>query len=164
MSSPRELHCYEYVNQAYDRVREAILADPLALFQRATNAAVGRAQDVATQLRVNVGAVEIGTGVAIHVSSVASDTHPALHVPLTRLRLEWKAVQSAGLFPSMEAELSVYPLSSSETQLDLRGEYRPPLGLVGTAVDSVILHRVAEASVHRFLRDVSERLRQELGA
>ncbi len=135
-----------------------------ALRSRArSTAAVGRATDVATQLRVSVGSVEIGTGVTIHVTSLDSAaTHPALNVPMTRMGIEWKAASAAALFPSMQAELDVYPLSSTETQLDLRGAYRPPLGAVGSAVDAVLMHRVAEASVHRFLRDVSDRLRKEL--
>lgn len=160
----RELHSYEYVNHAYESVKSALTADPIGLFQRSTNAAVGRATDVAAQLRVSLGALEIGTGVAIQVSSVDdAGTHPALNVPVTRVRLAWKAAQASSLFPAMEAELSIYPLSSSETQLDLRGQYQPPLGAVGGAVDAVLMHRVAEASVHRFLRDVCEQLKEELG-
>lgn len=161
--SSRELHCYEYVNHPYERVRDAVTADPVALFQRSTNAAVGRASDVAAQLRVNLGGLEVGAGVAIEIKLVdGTGMHPALHVPMTRVHLTWKATHAAGLFPAMDAELSVYPLSATETQLDLLGRYQPPLGAVGGAVDAVLMHRVAEASVHRFLRDVSEQLRAEI--
>ncbi|MBI2377488.1 MAG: hypothetical protein HYV07_26035 [Deltaproteobacteria bacterium] len=158
----RELHCYEYVNHSYDSVRTALLADPIALFQRATAAAVNRANTVAANLSVSVGALEIGTGISIVVTAVETDTHAVLRVPLTRIKLEWRASQSASLFPSMVAELDVYPLSSAETQLVLAGEYRAPGGAIGAAADAVLLHRVAEASVHKLLRQLSERLRLEL--
>jgi hypothetical protein len=64
----------------------------------------------------------------------------------------------------MEAELIVYPLSKEETQLELHGRYTPPLGAVGSALDSLIGHRVADASVHRFVTDVASLLRTELAA
>ena len=54
----------------------------------------------------------------------------------------------------MEGTFSVYPLSPTETQLDLQGRYRPPLGGVGSAINAVVGHRIAEATVLRLLRDV----------
>jgi hypothetical protein len=62
----------------------------------------------------------------------------------------------------MEATLAVYPLSSEETQIDLHGRYRPPLGVLGNAVDALIGHRIAEASVLRFVQDVAARIDAEL--
>jgi hypothetical protein len=64
----------------------------------------------------------------------------------------------------MSAELSIYPLTATETQLDFLGRYEPPLGAVGGAVDAVVGHRIAEASVHRFLSDVAAYLRRSLEA
>ena len=60
----------------------------------------------------------------------------------------------------MRADLSVYPLSGKETQVDLRGTYAPPLGLLGGAIDALAGHRIAEAAVHRFVTAVAERLRR----
>jgi hypothetical protein len=53
-------------------------------------------------------------------------------------------------------------LSSQETQLDLHGRYRPPLGVVGNALDALVGHRIAEASVLRFVQGVATRLSTEL--
>ena len=61
----------------------------------------------------------------------------------------------------MNAELMAYPLSATETQVDLRGHYDPPLGVLGDAIDMAIGHRVAEAAVHRFVSAVAERLREK---
>jgi hypothetical protein len=60
----------------------------------------------------------------------------------------------------MSAELSAWPLSASETQLEIEGVYEPPLGVVGTAIDTAVGHRIAEASVYRFLEDIVEQLRR----
>lgn len=76
--------------------------------------------------------------------------------PVTRLQLEWQAVKIPSLFPFMKAELSIYPLTRTETQLDFSGFYEPPLGAVGKAVNAIIAHRMAELSVHRFVSDVAE--------
>jgi hypothetical protein len=62
----------------------------------------------------------------------------------------------------MHAVLWAYALTPTETQLELEGKYAPPLGVVGKAVDAVIGHRIAQASMHRFIQEVAARLREEL--
>jgi hypothetical protein len=62
----------------------------------------------------------------------------------------------------MSAELSVYPLTSTETQLDFLGHYEPPLSVLGGAIDAMVGHRIAEASVHRFIADIAQYLRHHL--
>jgi hypothetical protein len=67
------------------------------------------------------------------------------------------------MFPLMKAELAVYPLTATETQLDFAGSYEPPLGWLGSAVDAVVGYKIAEASVHRFVAQVAAYLRTTLG-
>jgi hypothetical protein len=64
----------------------------------------------------------------------------------------------------MKAEFSIYSLTATETQLDFSGIYEPPLGALGSAMDIIVGHRVAEASVHRFVADVAAYLRTTLSA
>jgi hypothetical protein len=164
MSGTHRLHCYDYVNHPYVAVRDAMRADPGGIFQRATTSAAGRAQALAATLKVGVGALEIGTDVVIEVLGVEERAEgPAGRTPTTVIPLRWKAARAAALFPSMAAELLIYPLSRDETQIELDGRYTPPLGAVGGALDSLIGHRVADASVHRFVTDVASLLRGELG-
>jgi len=47
--------------------------------------------------------------------------------------------------------VGVGPLGEDRTQLAISARYRPPLGVVGRAMDRVLLHRVAEATVKDFL-------------
>jgi hypothetical protein len=163
MSDPRQLRCYQYVNVDYDRVREALRKDAIGIFQRATATAASRAHELASTLRVSIGAVEIGADVKISVREVNDKLSP-LGDRRTELELAWNANSAAGLFPSMEATLSVYPLSAHETQIDLHGRYRPPLGAVGKAIDALVGHRIAEASVLRFVQEVAACINDELGA
>jgi hypothetical protein len=163
MSQAHELRCYDYINQPYVVVRDALRADLAGICERATKGAAGRAHALAASLKVDLGAFEIGTDVHIEVTGVAEHNAGALgHGPTTVLELSWRATRAAGLFPSMRAELTVYPLSKDETQIELHGRYTPPLGVIGSALDSLIGHRVADASVHRFVDEVARQLRDEL--
>ncbi len=161
MAEPRELSCYDYVTIPYATVREALRADAGGIFQRATASAARRAEELVATLHVSVGGLQIGADVRIEVEGVTEDTS-ALGERATKVELAWTAARGAGMFPAMEATLSVYPLSRQETQLDVHGRYRPPLGPVGNAIDALVGHRVAQASVLRFVQEVAARLKAEL--
>jgi len=158
MAKRGEIRSFDYVNFPYERVREVITTDALAVFHAATRAASGRTQSVASALRVEIAGIEFGKEISISVRT----KEPKQGAGMTRLQVDWKAASAPGLFPLMKAELAVYPLTATETQLDFSGRYEPPLGWLGTAVDAVVGHRIAEASVHRFLAEVAHYLRTEL--
>src|SRR6476660_9150106 len=99
--------------------------------------------------------------IAVTVGKI-SQSHDAPISPVTRIPIAWSAAQRAILFPIMNAELSVYPLTETETQLDFLGRYEPPLGIVGDALDATVGHRIAEASVHRLVADVANYLREHV--
>jgi hypothetical protein len=162
MSEPRKLRCYQYVNRAFPAVRELLRQRPLGVFQHATTSAAARANDLTASLHASVAGLDVGVDVSIHVQAVRDDEGVAGLSPVTRITLAWEATRATALFPVMTAELSLWPLTSSETQLEILGAYRPPLGIVGSAVDAAVGHRLAEATVHRFLDDVVEQLRREL--
>ncbi len=160
MTTAREIRCYDYVNRPFASVRRVIATDPAGLFQRATTTAAERARSLSSRLRVSFGGIEVGKDVRIEVTAVDPGRHPPgehLNEGIA-LDLRWQATTDAGLFPVMRAELLVYPISPDETQLDLRGFYTPPLSVLGAGLDSLVGHRVAEASIHRFLSDVAQRL------
>ena len=162
MGKSRELRCYEYVNHPYEQVRDALTKDASKVFHDATKSATSRAESVVAELRASIGGVEVGTDISIAIHSVEENPRGVKTPPATRLQFEWQASKSPRLFPQMQAELAIYPLTATETQLDFSGRYEPPLGPLGSAVDAVLGHRIAEASVHRFLRDVAEHLKKTL--
>jgi hypothetical protein len=163
MSKTHELRCYEYVNRPYETVSRLLATDAAGLFQRATNVAADRAHALNAHLKLNVAGFDIGKDIRIEVVNVDTAGHPpaAMVLPATKITLRWRAASNDALFPTMEAELVVYPLSSGETQLDLHGWYKPPGALLGRAADTVLGHRVADAAVHRFLQEIVEELRVE---
>jgi hypothetical protein len=161
MNQGREIHSFDYVNHPYTRVRDALTADPAAVFRAATKAAASRAESVATELRVTVAGLEIGAEVVLSIGAI-EESRQADSSRVTRIPVEWEAAERPRLFPLMNAQLSVYSLTARETQLDFLGQYNPPLGLLGGAMDAVMGHRIAEASVHRLVADVARYLRQAL--
>ncbi|MGE0792520.1 MAG: hypothetical protein AB7S26_43015 [Sandaracinaceae bacterium] len=158
----RSVRAFDYVNHPYERVRDAVRAEPLALFARATKAAAARSEDVATALSVDLAGIEISRDVDIQIRGVSEDAGKGELHRSTHVALAWSASESARLFPLMEAELRVYPLSHTETEIELVGEYEPPLGALGAVIDAAVGHRIAEASVHRLVRSVVEHLRTDL--
>jgi len=153
----REIRCYDYVNHPYESVRDALKQNALTIFQSATKTAASRAQSVASELHVDFGGIGVKTDIKIVVRSVEE------RAPYTTtLLLEWEAATMPRLFPLMKGELAVYPLTSTETQLDFSGVYEPPFGPVGKTMNAVVGHRIAEVSVHRFVSDVAGYLRQAL--
>ncbi len=162
MSKGREIRCFDYVNHPYEQVRDALSKDSLAVFQSATKAAASRARSVASELRVEIGGIGVEADIIISVKKVEEKASEAMAGPVTRLQLEWQAAKLPSLFPLMKANLLIYPLTSTETQLDFSGLYEPPLGAVGKAMNAIAGHRIAEVSVHRFVSDVAGYLRQAL--
>ena len=156
------MRCYDYVNHPYDAVREALGGDTVGVFRDATRAASERSKSLESELSVNIGGVQVGTEVTIQVHQVLERPAHGKTPPMTVIDLEWAATNLPGLFPLMQAQLLVYPLTSTETQLELSGTYDVPLGVLGGAVDALVGHRVAEASVDRFIKHVAGHLRQSL--
>jgi hypothetical protein len=158
MSKPHPLRCYQYVTRPYDRVREILRAHSLDILRAATASAAQRATTLTTTLRLEAGPLEVGVDVRAHVQGMRDETGVAGLPPITRIELSWEAARAPALFPSMRCTLSCWALSATETQLELDGEYRPPLGPIGSALDALVFHRVAEATVHRLLEDVCQEI------
>jgi len=162
MSKGREIRCYDYVNHSYPQVRDALMKGALSVFQAATKAAASRAQSIASELRVDIGGIRVEADIKISVKKIEEEVSEAMSGPVTCLQLEWEAATMPHLFPLMQADFSIYPLTATETQLDFSGFYEPPLGALGRIVNVLIGHRIAEVSVHRFVAEVAGYLRQAL--
>ncbi|MBA2542246.1 MAG: hypothetical protein H0V17_21575 [Deltaproteobacteria bacterium] len=150
-----DLHCYDYVNQPYEIVRRAVVADPQALFGLATTAGVH------SRLHVRLGAVDVAAKIEIEIVAV-EEKREALERPATVISIQWQSRRRSSLFPTMTGTFMLYPLSPTETQVELSGRYETPLGALGDAIDAVALHGFAQESVGAFVREVATHLRRTL--
>jgi len=138
----------------FDEVERALLADPASWLPGMAT----EAEDQGERLRIEVG-FEAGDDrriereVQIEVGEPASVPSTTTTLPIT-----WRAKHGARAFPQLDADIEIAALGSRRTQLSMSARYRPPLGMIGRALDKALMHRVAEATVKDFLDRVGERL------
>jgi hypothetical protein len=82
----------------------------------------------------------------------------------TWLPLTWRAAGAEGFFPSLEGELEAAPLGKDLTQIGLSARYKPPFGVLGSTLDRMFLHRVAEATVRDFVQRVAQAVQDRSAA
>lgn len=162
MSEASKVRCSRHVERPYPEVRRLLRERPRELFQRATTSAVQRADAVGASLHASAAGIEVGVDVHLHVQALKEEAPVAGLSPVAHFVLGWEAAHAPGFFPVMRAEVSLWPVTSSETAIEIEGEYRPPLGLAGRAIDAAAGHRVAEVTVQRFVDDLAAQLCREL--
>ena len=133
------------------RVEQALLGSPEWLSELA-----GEAQRRGDVLLADVGVGPLGPRLGRRVTVQLGK--PVAFPSMTSLPMTWEPLGMDGLFPRLDADIEVGPLGEDRTQLAISARYRPPLGVVGQAIDRVLLHRVAEATVKDFLDRVGERV------
>jgi len=75
------------------------------------------------------------------------------------LTLRWKAIgPGGGLFPVLDADITLTAVDEASTQMRLDGAYRPPLGAAGASLDRAILHRIAAATMRSFIGQLADRI------
>lgn len=71
---------------------------------------------------------------------------------VTTMGLRWEATgATAGLFPVLDANLTLTPEGDDRTQLTCTGTYRAPLGRFGAALDRALLHHLATTTISALL-------------
>jgi hypothetical protein len=81
------------------------------------------------------------------------------HGDSSLLTLRWQtAGAGGGLFPVLDADITISPAGDDRTRLRLDGSYRPPLGAVGAGLDRAVMRRVAAATIRSFMTGMSSAL------
>ncbi len=157
----RPLHCYAYVEAPFDVVTRLLAEDAVTLLQHATDDAAEQADELSHTLRAQVAGLEVSREVTIHVGAFEP-----VGVTRSLVPLRWEASKGRLLFPELTADLEVSAvvLDPPLTQVTVDGSYAPPLGVLGAGVDRLVLHRLAEATVHRFTHEVADGLRRRYEA
>ncbi len=89
-------------------------------------------------------------------------TDPACRNEEVRIGLRWEAVGvTGGMFPALDADITLNA-EGERTRVGLTGTYRPPLGALGTGLDRLVLHNIAEATIAAFLNQVTSALEKGL--
>lgn len=143
------VHDYAYLDLPAGVVRARLLeGSPAWLDPMATRAA---AQGDALRIRLGPQGTHgaFTKKVEVHLGQpVARDA--ATLIPLT-----WHATGATALFPVFSGDIEIAAIGPAESQLSIWGQYDPPLGTIGEALDRFGLHHVAEASVRTFLLELA---------
>jgi hypothetical protein len=104
--------------------------------------------------RWGAGHVQVGPrGVSklVHVQI----RHLVTHEDSAVWALRWEANgTTGGLFPVLDADITLTRAGEQATVLAVCGAYRPPLGSLGAELDRAIMHLVAEATIRAFARQI----------
>lgn len=73
------------------------------------------------------------------------------------LTFRWEATgPTGGLFPALDADITLTSAGQDTSLLTLNGAYRPPLAALGAGLDKMILGRVATPTVRSLLGRVAD--------
>ncbi len=112
MAKQGSIRVYDYVNHPYETVRKVLSEEAETIFRNATKTAALRAQDVSSELHVNISGFDVGTDITISVNKI-EDVAKTPHSPATtRLHLEWEATNMPPAFSFYEG--GVVGLSADE--------------------------------------------------
>jgi len=70
--------------------------------------------------------------------------------------IRWDPVQLEKFLPALEADLELARLDENYSRLGVSGRYHAPFARLGSGLDRAGMHRVAEATLRKFLQDVEE--------
>jgi len=111
-------------------------------------------------LHTKIGGREFRKDVVVEVQSCTNIENDSDRKMI--IDLQWKATESQFMFPTMCAQFHVFPIKDNSTQLDFRGEYEPPMGLLGKAIDMAMGQKIAEDCVRHFVEEINDYLHKSL--
>ncbi|HKE54297.1 MAG TPA: hypothetical protein VKC55_05965 [Actinomycetota bacterium] len=143
---------YVDLDVPFQEAEASLLGDPEAWVPGLLRDAEGRGHALLAEVGFEVDQRRIDREVEISLGM------PYRSGTATRVPLTWRATAGTRLFPQLEGDIEVAALGPNRSQLSMDGRYRPPLALVGHALDRALLHRVAEATIGDFVGRIAERI------
>ena len=137
------------IDRNYDAVKALVRADPRGLIADSAGAAYRQGEHLSLRLAPLKGMPRLGKTIDVDLAE-PYEREDRLVVPM-----HWWAPGATRFFPHLDGDLEFAPLGSTTCQITLMGSYDPPLGFVGRHADTLLLHRVAVASIRSFLVNVS---------
>jgi hypothetical protein len=151
---PVFIRYYLELQLPFDEVERALLADPGSWLPGMAT----EAEDNGERLLIEVGFEVVGDRRVRREVQIQVGEPVSVPSRTTVLPLAWEPKDGGRALPQLDADIEIAALGATRTQLSMSARYRPPLGMIGKALDRTLMHRVAEATVKDFLDRVGERL------
>jgi uncharacterized membrane protein len=147
---------YVTIDRPIEQCRRVLLESPDEWMPHLVQSSEGPAHQLLARMGFSVLAVDVRKKAVVQLGRPL-ELRDWLHIPIS-----WEAQPVSDLFPRFEGELQLVPIGPDQTKLALAGTYDPPLGDVGRAVDNLLMHTAAEATVKDFVEGLGRRLEKEL--
>jgi hypothetical protein len=147
---------YVTIDRPIEACRQVLLESPEEWLPNVVQTSHGPAEQLLARMGFTVLAVDVRKKALVQLGNPVQ-LRDWLHIPIS-----WEAQPVSELFPRFEGELQLVPISPEETKLALAGTYDPPLGDLGRAVDNLLMHTAAEATVKDFVEQLGRRLEKQL--
>lgn len=147
---------YVTIDRPIEDCRRVLMESPDEWLPNLVQRSQGPAEQLLARMGFSVLAVDVRKKAVVELGRPLL-LRDWLHIPIS-----WEAQPVSDLFPRFEGELQLVPIGPAETKLALAGTYDPPLGDVGRAVDNLLMHTAAEATVKDFVESLGKRLEKEL--
>ncbi len=138
---------------------EIVVAVPLRVADaRLANLTSSGILSAASGIAWDTGLAAIRVGPAPGISRLALVRFGELstRADSAHLAFRWEVTgPGAGLFPALDADITLTACGDEGTLLKLDGAYRPPLGSLGAGLDKALLHRVAAVTIRAFVSRVA---------
>jgi hypothetical protein len=144
------VHDFAYIDVPAEAVRARLVARPSGWLESMATRAITHGE----ALRVRLG--PHGTHGALAKRIDVEVGRPVARAGATLIPLTWRATGAPALFPVFSGDVEVAPIGDGQTVVSIWGQYDPPLGALGDALDRFGLHRIAEASVRAFLQELAQ--------
>jgi hypothetical protein len=129
-----------------------LLDDPASWMPGIAGEADARGEDLLVEVGFGPDGLRIRRDVAVTVGEAV------VYPSKTSVPIRWHCVSAGALFPALDGDVEVGPMGPERSQLAISARYAPPGGVVGSAIDRALLHRVAEATVKDFLEHAAARI------
>lgn len=155
----RPVEHYEYLRRSFDSTCDEIEARRVELVDAATVEATRFAADLVAYLEQGLGFFDQDE--RVHAVAGALQRTPKQ----ASMLLQWQADPTKRVLPNVEAELFLTPIissgSSATCELRLTGTYEPPPRRHRSMVENVLVRKVADATLHTFLRHLARSLEHD---
>ena len=147
---------YVTIDRPIEECRRVLLESPDEWLPNLVQSSEGPAEQLVARMGFSILAVGVRKRAVVQLGKPLQ-LRDWLHIPIS-----WEAQPVSELFPRFEGELQLVPMGPNQTKLALAGTYDPPLGDAGRAVDNLVMHTAAEATVKDFVEGLGRRLEKEL--